>query len=34
MGHLTLQMTAALYMDLEMEEMGEEVWSLPKLFAA
>lgn len=34
MRHLRLQMTADLYGDLEMEDVAEEVWELPALFAA
>jgi integrase len=32
MRHLTLQMTADLYGQLEMEDVAEEVWDLPNLF--
>ncbi|HEV3256439.1 MAG TPA: hypothetical protein VG013_06110 [Gemmataceae bacterium] len=32
MRHLTLQMTADLYGQLEMEDVAEEVWTLPALF--
>ena len=32
MRHLTLQMTADLYGDLEMEDVAEEVWDLSALF--
>ena len=34
MRHLSLQMTVDLYTDLEMEEIGAELWQLPALFAA
>jgi hypothetical protein len=32
MRHSTIQLTADLYTDLGLDEVGEGVWSLPRLF--